>query len=431
MLPPRRARVVPVRLPGTRGRPAGDDLAYLRATYFAEREPLLKEDPKVPYRRTPIGRAYAWFVEDVLAQSLRVVRRNGASVAATAGVSPLRQWLQVVWLALRIPTMPEDYYKFEFFLPTERGRAGRYLNRYETKVVLYGLANGLRPLGRKAPLTDKTRFEAHATAAGLPVIPTLLELSQGEVVRGGDLPSQDLFSKPRAGKGGRGARQWLFDPETQRYTRVGGKPCSLDADALMEALRNSSNKEDWIVQPRIQAHRELADLSLGVAITCRVITILDENDRPEPLVAAVRLPAVEGRAVDNIHAGGISAAVDVTSGTMGPATDLGVEAGRGRLDTHPITGAAIAGRALPCWDEVLTLVVRAHEAFRPRVLVGWDVCITDDGPILVEGNSQPCVDHIQRTHAAPLGDHRFTTLLAWHVRRTLRERAQRSSSGRG
>jgi hypothetical protein len=137
-----------------------------------------------------------------------------------------------------------------------------------------------------------------------------------------------------------------------------------------------------------------------------------------PALGAFFRMAIGGNVVvDNLHAGGIAAAIDLATGAMLPATNLGTDARLGWLDRHPDTGAAIAGRVLPLWDDVRSLAVAAHRAFPDRVVVGWDVGILPEGPILVEGNSAPDVDIMQRPPAAPLGSGRFGELLAFHLRR--------------
>lgn len=62
------------------------------------------------------------------------------------------------------------------------------------------------------------------------------------------------------------------------------------------------------------------------------------------------------------------------------------------------------------------LAVKAHEAFADRVIVGWDIAIDPDGPIIVEGNGSPDMDLMQRF--MELGfchQHRFSELLAHHL----------------
>jgi hypothetical protein len=100
---------------------------------------------------------------------------------------------------------------------------------------------------------------------------------------------------------------------------------------------------------------------------------------------------------------------------LGPASDLGDDAQLGWLDAHPDTGAAITGRVLPLWDEVLALAAQAHRAFADRTVIGWDIAITADGPVLIEGNSGPDVDLLQRPMRRGLGCGRLGELMAFHL----------------
>jgi hypothetical protein len=68
------------------------------------------------------------------------------------------------------------------------------------------------------------------------------------------------------------------------------------------------------------------------------------------------------------------------------------------------------------WAGVKNLTVRAHRAFNDRVIVGWDIGVTPEGPILVEGNYGPDVDMMQRPTGVPLGRGRFTQLITHHLR---------------
>ena len=83
---------------------------------------------------------------------------------------------------------------------------------------------------------------------------------------------------------------------------------------------------------------------------------------------------------------------------------------------------------MPFWRETLALTSRAHAAFSDRVLIGWDVAILKDGPVLVEGNAGADVDIVERTHGEPLGDSRLGELIAFHLRAPCdRRRLVRSS----
>jgi hypothetical protein len=121
--------------------------------------------------------------------------------------------------------------------------------------------------------------------------------------------------------------------------------------------------------------------------------------------------------VDNIHAGGIAAPIDLATGRMGPASDLGLGPKFAWYDSHPWTHAPIAGRVLPHWQEAMALAVRAHDAFSEWAVIGWDVALLDDGAWLIEGNKGPDVDLMQRPLRGPIGNGRFGALLAYHLER--------------
>jgi hypothetical protein len=64
----------------------------------------------------------------------------------------------------------------------------------------------------------------------------------------------------------------------------------------------------------------------------------------------------------------------------------------------------VLGRIVPCWDEIRSIALAAHSACRDRALVGWDIAVGEDGAVLLEGNSYPDVDFLQRSHQCAAGD---------------------------
>jgi hypothetical protein len=134
------------------------------------------------------------------------------------------------------------------------------------------------------------------------------------------------------------------------------------------------------------------------------------------MAAMVRTSFGENRTVDNLHAGGIGALVDIDTGRLGQASNLGSDARLGWFASHPDTGAPIEGRVIPRWTETKAAALAAHRQFTDRVVVGWDIAILDDGPIIVEGNGNPDLDILQRFMRTGLRKHRFAALLAHHLR---------------
>jgi hypothetical protein len=417
----RRERVVPVVLPRTRRSwqtaPPDEWASRLHLTYLRCRDGVqpayFAAAGSYPMPRRGLARAGRWFVGDVAVQSVRLVRRHGRAVRKSAGVPEWRQLRDVLLLSVAVPAMPEKYYTFEWFRPENRARARHYLHRHETKGGLFRLIAPEPDLATIAPLNDKVRFAEHARRAGLAVVETLAVIEDGVASpEAATLPAADLFVKPLAGKGGRGAVRWSYLPALGTYQGASGP---VARDGLLGHLAADPAGGPRMVQPCLVNHPDLADLALDAVATCRLITILDERGVPEPVIATFRMAAVPGTVVDNMHRGGLAAPVDITTGVLGPASGYAVIGSAARHTHHPSSGAAIAGRKLPGWDAVRDLAVEAHRAFLPRRLVGWDISIGPEGPVLVEGNEQPGVDGLQRLHDLPLGSHRFGELLAFHL----------------
>ena len=374
---------------------------------------------KASWRERPALVAAALFWPFVAARkAFKLTRRLGGAVRATSGKSRVRQYHEQLRLALTHGIPPSSYYMFELWRPERFRRASQYLLRYEIKGSIYGFCKQLcldhgATIG---PLNNKAKFYKHCVEAGLRTVPILFSMKGGKVTRlaatTDGLPHVDLFVKPNKGKGGRAAQRWDYIGDG-RFRSVSGKV--LSASSLRKRLVKRSRAEKLIVEPRLVNHPSLADLSNGALNTVRIVTCLDEQGGPEITSAVIRMSKGKNVTIDNFHAGGIAAEVDIAMGSLGPASDQGLEPTSTWLERHPQTGATIAGRQLPGWPAAVALVVAAHAAFGGRVLIGWDVALLAEGPCLIEGNGSPDLDIMQRICRRPLGNERLGILLAHHA----------------
>jgi hypothetical protein len=308
-------------------------------------------------------------------------------------------------------------------------RAPTFLQRCETKRGVYALLKDDSP----TPVGHKNAFAEHCAATGVRAVACEL------VIDGGDadparLPDCDLFVKPLTGCGGKGAERW---------DRVGPRRWSngslvLGDSDFLNQLR--SNGRALVVQRRIRPHPALEPLTSGATPTVRALTILGEGGRPELVATVFRMSIGANRTVDNIHAGGLACAVSMDEGTLGLASNLGSDARLGWHREHPTTSARIEGTRLPFWNEVKALAVRAHKTVEGRIVIGWDIAIAEDGPIVIEGNRGPDMDLMQRfMETGFCGPHRFGELIAHHLvmrgyglsRRFSARDASRSTARRG
>jgi len=332
--------------------------------------------------------------------------RNGAYIRQREGKGRARQFLEQLRLYSSAGVIGPWYYILSLHRDGSR-RAPSFLQRCETKRGIYGL---LKQNGCSSPLGHKQAFAECCHAAGVHCVACEMVIGEN-LVEQGSLPDDDLFVKPVTGNGGRGAERW--DRVAPRAWSNG--TMMLGERELVEHLH--ARHRPLIVQRRVKPHAALEALTSGAVPTVRAVTCLDEHGKPELIGAVFRMSVGRNRTVDNIHAGGLACAVALDSGELGVASDLGSNARLGWWRDHPTTGARIEGIKLPYWNEVCALAVQAHEAFSDRVMIGWDIAIAEDGPIIIEGNRGPDMDLMQRF--MELGfchDHRLTELIAHHLR---------------
>lgn len=330
--------------------------------------------------------------------------RNGPIIRTREGKSLTRQFLEQLRLYLSAGIVGPWYYILSLHRDGMR-RAPTFLQRCETKRGIYALLrekNG-------SPLGEKRLFAERCEAAGVRCVGCEMVVD-GRNANPASLPDCDLFVKPLTGSGGNGAERWdRVAPRTWSDGRL-----RLDERAVIDRL--SAKRRPMIIQKRVRPHRELEPLTSGATPTVRALTMIDERGEPELVAAVFRMSFGSNRTVDNIHAGGLACRVSLDDGQLCVASNLGSNARLGWTSEHPTTGAQIEGTRLPYWDEVKDLAVRAHRIFADRLLIGWDIAITDDGPTIIEGNRGPDMDLMQRFMETGFCDHRLGELIAWHLR---------------
>lgn len=336
--------------------------------------------------------------------------RNAEAVRGLTGKSAPRQALEQLWFCARYGFRAWNYYTMELYRPDHAALAAEYMHRYETKCGLYDMLRHKI----ESPLKNKANFAKYCRRRNLPVTPILVTLKDGAPpAKPVKLPAADLFIKRRTGRGG--ALAYLMTYADGCYHGKDGT--RFDHDALLRHVADLSRTEPYIIQMRERNHPDIADLSPQALATVRVVTAINERGEPEVVRAVFRMGPFKDSVVDNFHAGGIAAPVDLATGKLGQATDYGLAPSVGWLDRHPTTGAAIAGRVLPRWAEFVELSCRAHGYFKDRLIIGWDIALTPNGLLIVEGNSAADVDNIQRPHRAPLGLSRYAEIAIWHLER--------------
>ena len=396
------------------GTPAGRiHKAYLRELW---------RERSAPQRMMLIARYLSWPII-VLGAAAYFTCHNGFAIKRRTGKGVIRQVLDQIGLAARHGILPPWYYMFELHLEENLARAGDYLHRFETKNNLFFLLKKRVEKTNGHTLGNKALYASVCARNGVATPPLVAIARDGRLDPPEDwngtapptdepeLPDCDLFVKPLRGKGGRNTLRASFLGNGRFETSDG---LALNRGELAAHLKQLSARQPVIIQKRLTNHRDILDLCANALCCVRTVTCKNGSGGFEVTNAAFRMALRDDTTVDGLHRGGLVSRVDPDTGELGPATDLGFKPDIGWRGINPRTGARIEGRILPFWEESKAIALDAHAAFPYKVAVGWDIAITDAGPVVVEGNGAPCVDIIQRV-GGPLGTERFAELLAYHV----------------
>jgi hypothetical protein len=354
-----------------------------------------------------------------LLRIIPIVIRIGPKARRDCGVSIRRQILDLLRLVLVHGGKPWVYYMTELYRGDAMRDAGALVMRNEIKHGLMKALNRIDPEARDngRSLGDKLAFARWCAEAGIPHPQPMIVFRRGDAVwQDGSLSDldRDLFVKRRRSKGAKGVasyrRTGVF-----RYLDDDRRPTNL-ARITVELMRRA-RREKLMLQPLLHNHPAIADLAGEALITLRVITCLDEQLRPVVTNAYLRSMAKLEPDWDVGRLEEFAAPIDLETGALGRMTGDKPECLSEWFDRHPITGAQVTGRIVPFWPEVAEVAVKAHGMCAERVMIGWDMAVTEEGPFMLEGNSFYDTLYPQRVFRKPMGHERIGELLNFHMSR--------------
>jgi hypothetical protein len=183
----------------------------------------------------------------------------------------------------------------------------------------------------------------------------------------------DGFCKPLGGSQGDGAFPLRIEAGSL-YVR--------DRRISVSELRDRLD-ERYLFQERIRQHESVSALHPESVNSVRLLTFAT-GSTIELFAAAMRI-GTRGKNVDNWAAGGVIVGIDAERGELRGEAFHKPGYGR-RVQRHPDSGIAFQGFKIPYFAESVALVSRLHGYLRDIHSIGWDVAITPEGPIIIEGN---------------------------------------------
>ncbi|MFT3946709.1 MAG: sugar-transfer associated ATP-grasp domain-containing protein [Agriterribacter sp.] len=278
-------------------------------------------------------------------------------------ISSLALYKEILSSCFKYNVSLMDYFKLRFFDKTKEQRS-----EYAGMGFMYEYQLKMNPKGSRDVLEDKVKFLKHfnefsgrkwATLAMLEqskgLLESFLNQEQGKVVL--------KYSKGQAG-------QEVQVIETK----------NMSAEDLLNFMKegNFDLIETFVVQ-----HDDLMKIAPRGLNTVRIVTQLTANNNVIIIGTSLRLSIYEN--VDNMRAGNIALPLDPETGIT---TDSGVYADISKEDvrTHPLTGLNLVGFKVPYWHECKEMIMKAALLIPENKSIGWDIAITNNGPLLIEGN---------------------------------------------
>jgi len=301
--------------------------------------------------------------------------------------------------------LPEVAFKLGLFNPELSTQA---LSKYVSQKKFKLLQLSLNPESFEALLEDKSVFYLYCAASEIP-IPKLYALffkrSPGWTHNGlwlrsqdewegflrNDLP-QEFVIKPARG---------VYGDQVLPLSRIKDKfidPLgkSITPDQVYRLISTNQKYDCFIIQERLHNHPDLIRLSDTRSLqTVRVCTFINKRGGFQIVHSHFKI-ITKQNVTDNFklgETGNLEAQVNVDTGVLDSAVGM-THDGRGmhRADTHPKTGALFKGFMLPMWTEICKLSEMIAFKFLPIRTVGWDIAMTPNGPVVLEGNIwyDPC-----------------------------------------
>lgn len=177
-----------------------------------------------------------------------------------------------------------------------------------------------------------------------------------------------IIVKPIDGSGGKGVEKYEIDEES-------------NIKALFNTLLI---RKQLLVEECITQHEEVSKLYPDSVNSLRLFTFFD-GENAYVLNSVFKIG--NGGVTDNFSSGSMYTFVNDEGVIICPAIDQDDN----YFEVHPITKKKILGFKIPDYDKACKLVIEASKVVKEVKYIGWDVAISSNGPVIIEGNSYPGV----------------------------------------
>ncbi len=166
-----------------------------------------------------------------------------------------------------------------------------------------------------------------------------------------------------------------------------------DNDAIMtrfdgqELLLSSVlGQEALIFESVVHQTKQFAAFNESSVNTVRFMTTLYPDGSARVIATFIKIGRA-GKCVDNAGGGGnVDVCVDVETGEIKYAIQFDGWHKVKEIECHPDSGTQLNGVYIDNWQLIKEEVIKFQQAFPYCKASGWDIAITDEGPVVIEVN---------------------------------------------
>lgn len=273
--------------------------------------------------------------------------------------------LDIVWCGLVYQAGYYDYQEFEFYNLNSKQRK-TYLTRGKNNEIVRRFNNKSHFHKFEDKVEFNGIFEKYLKRDWM-----YLDNNFEEFLK--FIKSHDaIIVKPVDATGGTGVEKYVY---------------TTDDDARMLYNKLLENKQ-LLVEECIKQHKDMNKLYKESVNTLRMFTFI--KDGKAYFLQAI-LKIGNGGVIDNFSNGGMYTYVDDKGQVFAPAIDREDNI----YNEHPISKCKITEFKVPMFDEAINLVKECAKVVPEIAYVGWDVAISENGPVIVEGNCFPGVYQVK------------------------------------
>lgn len=172
-------------------------------------------------------------------------------------------------------------------------------------------------------------------------------------------------------------RDIVYKDQDAIMTRFDGKELLLSSVLGQEAL---------IFESLVYQTSQFASFNESSVNTVRFMTTLWPDGSARIIATFIKIGRA-GRCVDNAGGGGnVDVCVDIETGEVKYAIQYDGWRNIKEIDCHPDSGNQLNGVIIENWDAIKEEVKKFQQAFPYCKAAGWDIAITNEGPMVIEIN---------------------------------------------